>query len=182
MELGLLIMIVAVYWLVVKLPTKLRTTANKMKDLKAQAREDGIKKGGIPPMADKTYILNKDDRGESERIYLYAMSRSQPEPYEVVFEFDDDSLMIYCSCPAGENNMHCRHRISLIQNQSQALANPHDLEQLKALQKAQEWVNRTTCRQEIQRLRELEDVGNELKACKARLDEHFEMGFPLLKP
>ena len=132
-------------------------------------------------MADKPYILNKDDGRENERIYLYAASRSQPEPYEVMFEFDDDSLMIYCSCPAGEKNMHCRHRINLIQNQSQALANPHDTEQLRALQKAQEWVNRTTCRQEIQRLRELEAADNTLKACKARLDKHFAMGFPLLE-
>lgn len=130
-------------------------------------------------MTDKIYTLNKDDGRESERIYLYAKSRSQLEPYEVMFEFEDDALMIYCDCQAGENNMHCRHRISLIQNQSQALANPHDPEQLKALQKAQEWVNRTTCHQEIQRLRDLEAVADELKACKAALDEHFEMGFPL---
>jgi tetratricopeptide (TPR) repeat protein len=114
-----------------------------------------------------------------EEIYLSAKSRSQSDPYEVCFALHGNTLFISCSCPAAEKYMHCRHRIALIGNQVQALDNPSDPEQLQGLQKAQEWINRTNCRQEIQRLKELEEAAEELKTLKATLDKHFDMGFPL---
>ncbi len=39
---------------------------------------------------------------------------SAEEPYEVTFYKGATGLMAFCTCPAGENRSHCKHRINIL--------------------------------------------------------------------
>ena len=54
--------------------------------------------------------------------------------YDVVAIVTGGGLRISCTCPAGENGQHCKHRIALIEGDGKALApNSDTLPALKAL-------------------------------------------------
>ena len=45
----------------------------------------------------------------------FEVQGSAAEPYEVVIKRrDEQNLSAYCSCPAGQNGMHCKHRIGIL--------------------------------------------------------------------
>ena len=45
----------------------------------------------------------------------FEVKGSAAEPYEVdVIRRDEKKLSAYCSCPAGQNGMHCKHRIGIL--------------------------------------------------------------------
>lgn len=45
----------------------------------------------------------------------FQVQGSAPEPYIVTFNQDEGVLTAYCTCPAGENGTHCKHRINILQ-------------------------------------------------------------------
>ena len=44
----------------------------------------------------------------------FLVQGSAAEPYLVSFRRDGGNLSGYCSCPAGENGMYCKHRIRIL--------------------------------------------------------------------
>lgn len=47
--------------------------------------------------------------------YEFLVQGSAPEPYVVLFRRrDSGNISAYCTCPAGENGMYCKHRIRIL--------------------------------------------------------------------
>ena len=44
---------------------------------------------------------------------------SAADPYEVTFLKSDDNLLVFCTCPAGENRRHCKHRVAIMHGSGQ---------------------------------------------------------------
>jgi uncharacterized Zn finger protein len=51
----------------------------------------------------------------------FQVKGSSAEPYEVTFIKDGDSLTALCSCPAGQYGNFCKHRISILDGDSEAI-------------------------------------------------------------
>lgn len=45
----------------------------------------------------------------------FLVQGSAPEPYKVTFRKVGGNLSAYCTCPAGENGMYCKHRFSILE-------------------------------------------------------------------
>lgn len=59
------------------------------------------------------------DLETSELTFL--VKGSTPEPYEVTFIKDGNSLTALCTCPAGQFGNFCKHRISIIDGDGKAI-------------------------------------------------------------
>ena len=44
----------------------------------------------------------------------FLVQGSAEEPYKVTFRKKGNNLSAYCTCPAGENGQHCKHRINIL--------------------------------------------------------------------
>ncbi|MEQ8206509.1 MAG: SWIM zinc finger family protein [Woeseia sp.] len=51
----------------------------------------------------------------------FLVKGSAPQPYELVFIKDGDSLTAICNCPAGEHGNFCKHRIGLLDGKPKGL-------------------------------------------------------------
>jgi uncharacterized Zn finger protein len=50
----------------------------------------------------------------------FMVKGSGSDPYEVVFLRKDTKVSALCTCQAGQNGQHCKHRISLLQGDASA--------------------------------------------------------------
>ncbi len=44
----------------------------------------------------------------------FLVQGSAKEPYRVTFRKKGNNLSAYCTCPAGENGQHCKHRMNIL--------------------------------------------------------------------
>jgi hypothetical protein len=44
----------------------------------------------------------------------FSVQGSAETPYEVSFIFDESKLNAFCTCPAGNGGMVCKHRLSIL--------------------------------------------------------------------
>ena len=51
----------------------------------------------------------------------FQVKGSSAEPYELTFIKDGDSLTALCSCPAGQYGNFCKHRIAILDGNSNAI-------------------------------------------------------------
>lgn len=51
----------------------------------------------------------------------FLVKGSTPEPYEITFIKDGDSLTAICTCPAGTFGNVCKHRIAIIDGDASAV-------------------------------------------------------------
>ena len=68
-------------------------------------------------------------------IYRFSIKGSAEEAYAVTFERSGTSLRAACTCPAGSNGTHCKHRLNLLNGLVEGLTsdNEHDVAALKDL-------------------------------------------------
>ncbi|MBI9083500.1 MAG: SWIM zinc finger family protein [Desulfobacterales bacterium] len=45
---------------------------------------------------------------------VFLVKGSAAEPYRVTFEKEGSNLKAYCTCPAGEHGLHCKHRVNIL--------------------------------------------------------------------
>ncbi|MBT3298994.1 SWIM zinc finger family protein [archaeon] len=75
---------------------------------------------------------NKDDENE---ISFFVQGSSE-DPYMVIFvKRNNDNLSAYCSCPAGENGIYCKHRFNILDGDTENVVSDN----LDEVQKIQEW-------------------------------------------
>ena len=43
----------------------------------------------------------------------FLVQGSAEEPYRVTFRRDGNNLSAYCTCPAAENSLYCKHRVNI---------------------------------------------------------------------
>lgn len=65
----------------------------------------------------------------------FEVEGSSGEIYTVTFKQKGANLNAYCTCPAGENNIHCKHRIALMGGDDSNLLseNTADIMRLKTI-------------------------------------------------
>ncbi len=51
----------------------------------------------------------------------FKVKGSAPEPYEVIFIKDGDSLTAICNCPAGTYSNVCKHRTAILEGDFKAI-------------------------------------------------------------
>ena len=51
----------------------------------------------------------------------FLVEGSAPEPYRVTFLKDRNTINAYCTCPAGENGLHCKHRFAILAGDGSAI-------------------------------------------------------------
>ena len=65
-------------------------------------------------MNKRTYELHPSSDTARDSI-TFLVQGSAAEPYRVLFRRRDrTNLSAYCTCPAGENGMYCKHRIRIL--------------------------------------------------------------------
>lgn len=77
---------------------------------------------------------------------------SSADPYEVTFIKDGDSLTALCSCPAGQYGNFCKHRIAILDGNSQAIVSDNT-DQVPIVR---EWLQGTDVAVALSEFRELE--------------------------
>jgi hypothetical protein len=55
----------------------------------------------------------------------FLVQGSAPEPYRVIFKKAANNLSAYCTCPAGENGMYCKHRFSILEGSTKGIVSPN---------------------------------------------------------
>lgn len=85
----------------------------------------------------------------------FLVKGSSPEPYELTFIKDGDSLTAICTCPAGTYGNFCKHRIAILDGDSRAVTsnNADKVEQVV------EWLPGTDVAQALTQLRAAEKEG-----------------------
>lgn len=56
----------------------------------------------------------------------FLVQGSAPEPYRVLFQRNGKNLSAYCTCPAGEEGMHCKHRIRILQGSTEGIVSHNE--------------------------------------------------------
>jgi hypothetical protein len=51
----------------------------------------------------------------------FLVKGSSPDPYELTFIKDGDSLTALCTCPAGQYGNFCKHRIAILDGDGGAI-------------------------------------------------------------
>lgn len=66
-------------------------------------------------------------------IELLAKSSSSNTPYTVRFYLEENKISIFCSCPAGENRMLCKHVRKMIAGDLSILYNRNQKNDLETI-------------------------------------------------
>ena len=45
----------------------------------------------------------------------FTVEGSKGDEYQILFEREGDNLDVFCTCPAGDNGMYCKHRFALME-------------------------------------------------------------------
>lgn len=56
---------------------------------------------------------------------VFLVKGSSSEPYELTFIKDGDSLTALCSCPAGTFGNLCKHRVSILDGQTESVSSDY---------------------------------------------------------
>lgn len=68
------------------------------------------------------FVANSPKGSDLDTSQLnFLVKGSTPEPYEVTFIKDGDSLTALCTCPAGQFGNFCKHRIAIIDGDGKAI-------------------------------------------------------------
>ncbi|MDI1300139.1 SWIM zinc finger domain-containing protein [Methylotenera sp.] len=100
----------------------------------------------------------------------FKVQGSGIEPYEVKFLRSSKSgLSAYCSCPAGENGMTCKHRLSILDGNQENIVSSNGAD----VKIVQSWLFGTDIEKILLKMRhleaEVEKVKNELSSTKKAL-------------
>jgi uncharacterized Zn finger protein len=99
------------------------------------------------------------------KITFLVKSGSRSAPYSVYFTLENDRMYISCSCPAGRFGKFCKHRIALIQGNSDIL---YDDSQDEDLYQICDWIQKSEF---LDLIFERSKFKTELREAQARLDE-----------
>lgn len=84
---------------------------------------------------------------------IFKVKGSSSDPYEVTFIKDGDSLTALCTCPAGTYGNFCKHRISILDGDGEAIVSDNR-EQVSTIV---EWLQGTDVAAALSEYREIEN-------------------------
>ena len=79
----------------------------------------------------------------------FMVQGSAAEPYRVTFKKNDSNLSAYCTCPAGENGMYCKHRFRILSGETKGIVSGNE----NAVASAVTWLSGTDVEQAIRELK-----------------------------
>ena len=82
----------------------------------------------------------------------FLVRGSSPQPYEVIFIKDGDSLTAVCDCPAGTFSNVCKHRTSILEGKFDAITSDNADQAPKVV----EWLVGTDVEAALTELRQAE--------------------------
>lgn len=108
-----------------------------------------------------------------ETELIFQVQSDSGNEYEVIFWHDGDKKMhAYCSCPAGENNIHCKHRLALLDGDDEDTIISENHADLKLLGKLIKGTTLETAYKEyLSAEKEYQVAGNNFKAAKSALNK-----------
>ena len=56
----------------------------------------------------------------------FMVQGSAAEPYKVTFNKNNSNLSAYCTCPAGENGMYCKHRTRILSGETKGIVSGNE--------------------------------------------------------
>lgn len=92
-------------------------------------------------------------------IQEFFVQGSAPEPYHVTFEKEGNKLNAYCTCPAGQNGMHCKHRLNILKGSIKKIVNGNQSD----VEKVVSWLHGTDLEEAIKRVDQLEKEASIIK-------------------
>lgn len=113
-----------------------------------------------------------------QELRFYCRSSSNPDVHhQVDAELTDQELVLTCTCKAAELGMPCRHIIGVARGDTMILAEPSSADQLQDLAVLHTWLSDTSCREDLGRLDELDQLIKEQKRLKKQIKEKLESGW-----
>ena len=110
-------------------------------------------------MNKRTYLLRTPKDTEQDSI-TFLVQGSAPEPYNVLFRrCDGTNLSAYCTCPAGENGMYCKHRIRIFQGLVDGIVS----ENIADVKKVVGWLAGTDVEEALRAVSTLEKEADRIK-------------------
>ena len=95
---------------------------------------------------------------------IFLVKGSSADPYEVTFIKDDSSLTAICTCPAGTYGNFCKHRISILDGNTQAITSDNVNEAATVV----DWLGGTDVEEALTEMRATEKLADpEKKALNA---------------
>lgn len=112
-----------------------------------------------PSTTKRTYQLRSSEGSEVDSI-TFLVQGSASEPYRVLFRRRNSAnLSAYCTCPAGENGMYCKHRIRILQGMRDGIVS----ENIKEVEKVVEWLVATDVQEALKTVCALEIEADRIK-------------------
>ena len=89
----------------------------------------------------------------------FLVQGSASEPYQVSFKKDGKKLSAYCTCPAGENGTHCKHRFNILKGSGKAIVSENSAD----VAEVASWLPGTDVEAAMKVVNELEKKSNQIK-------------------
>jgi hypothetical protein len=103
----------------------------------------------------------------------FLVQGSAEEPYTVTFRKNGHNLSAYCTCPAGENGQHCKHRMNILVGITHGIVSGNETE----VQVITSWLPGTDVEAALTAVidaeKRYERAKSELSAAKKRLAKSF---------
>lgn len=103
----------------------------------------------------------------------FMVQGSAAEPYKVTFKKKESNLSAYCTCPAGENGMYCKHRFRILSGETKGIVSGNENE----VALAATWLSGTDVEQAIREVKiaeqRLEEAKKAATLAKKRLAANF---------
>ncbi len=100
---------------------------------------------------------------------IFLVKGSSAEPYEVTFIKDGTSLTALCTCPAGTYGNFCKHRISILDGNTEAISSDN----VKQAATVVDWLHGTDVEAALSELRDAQKTADPdkkaLNAAKRKL-------------
>jgi uncharacterized Zn finger protein len=59
---------------------------------------------------------------------IFLVQGSAKDPYKVTFQKHGNNMSAYCTCPAGENGLYCKHCINILCGNTRSIISNNEAE------------------------------------------------------
>ncbi len=100
----------------------------------------------------------------------FLVKGSAQEPYNVEFSKENDKITATCSCPAGRYSTHCKHRISILTNNSKNIVS----ENAEEVATVFSWIKGTEIEEALTYFLEMQELAENAKKEANKAKKYFE--------
>ncbi|WP_166296243.1 SWIM zinc finger family protein [Photorhabdus tasmaniensis] len=90
----------------------------------------------------------------------FLVQGSAEEPYKVTFTKDVKEFLAFCTCPAGENGMYCKHRINIINGDTRNIVSDN-IQQVNII--AKQWLPNSSIEAALEDVKRAESLLDDIK-------------------